>query len=597
MGGSVSAALLGGLLLVACGAPADDPRTQIEGPFVFRWGASPAEIDGAPTWAAAEIDATGWSSASTLRSIAKTGGNTVWIRARLPAAIPTGTTLYVPQVYLTFDAYVDGKRIGGFDHADPGGKAWHIVELPEAAAGRWLTLHVRSTYAKTGLRGKLYTGSRAAHLRALIIEDTPRLILVVLFLIAGLVSVFLAVRGTEPRAFGGFGAWALSLAVWTLFYTRVRDLYLPEPAVWVFLWGASLAVMGAAGIVFVSGLFGRGEKILTWAVIVNVASSSIGMVMLISRPAASITNPFLSFHRAVLAVSYFVVLYVLIKRVREGNREAVIYLTGLAIHLLLGIHDLLVSVGLFSERDPLAHWGMLALMIAGSWALLDRLGALRRRVATYAAALEVNAREREMMLRDLHDGLGRITTGIAMLTEVARREQDDSKPLRQIAELAHAGTNEIRTFMQGLDEDGCDWEGLQAKMRHQASGVIEQLDGSFDLEVDVEAGASPPSPYLYIQLLRVFQEGITNAVKHAEKPRVHANLSVSGIEVVLGVENDGVRADDALARPGVNAGAGLASMAARATDLGGSLEFVRDEDVARLVLRVPVPLRYAVGAT
>jgi signal transduction histidine kinase len=289
-------------------------------------------------------------------------------------------------------------------------------------------------------------------------------------------------------------------------------------------------------------------------------------------------------------------VYVLIRRVREGNREAVIYLSGLSLHLLLGMHDLLVSLALVPERDPLSHWGMFALMIAGSWALLRRLGALRRRVVEYSAALEVNAREREMMLRDLHDGLGRITTGISMLTEVARRQDETSRPLQRISELAHAGTDEIRTFMQGLDEDGCDWDGLQAKMRHQAAGMVEQLEGSFDLDVDVAVGARPPSPYLYIQLLRVFQEGITNAIKHAERPRVRARLAVSGIEVVLGVENDGVRDGDSLARPGVNAGAGLQSMQARATDLGGSLEFVRDEDVARLLLRVPVPLRYAAGA-
>jgi signal transduction histidine kinase len=585
-------AVVGGLALAACGTPADDPRVRVEGPFDYRWGDSPGDSV-APDWAAVDVDHAKWSESRTLLGVPKTGGDALWIRTRLPGDIAAGAVLYVPQVYLTFDAFVDGRRIGGFDHPDPGGKAWHLVDLPNGSAGRWLTLHIRSSYAKTGLRGEMYVGSRAAHLRALVIEDTPRLALVVLFFIVGLVSVFMAIRGTEPLAFGGFGAWAISLSVWTLFYTRLRDLYVPEPSVWVFLWGASLAVMGGAGIVFVSGLFGRGEKILTWAVIVNIASSSVGMVMLIARPATSITNPFLSFHRAVLGLSYFVVVYVLIRRIREGNKDAKIYLTGLSIHLVLGVRDVLVSLGVLAERDPVAHWGMLALMIAGSWALLNRLGALRRRVTEYAGALEVNAREREMMLRDLHDGLGRITTGIAMLTEVARRQQDDSKPLRQISELAQAGTSEIRTFMQGLDEDGCDWDGLQAKMRHQASGVIEQLDGSFDLEVDVEAGADPPSPYLYIQLLRVFQEGITNAVKHAAEPRVRASLEVSGIEVVLGVENDGVRSEGEAVAAGVNAGAGLVSMKARATDLGGSLEFVREQDVARLVLRVPVPLRYA----
>lgn len=594
---AVAMMLASGAALAACGGAevASDPRTELAGPFSYRWGNSPVDAAGAPVWAHAATDAAGWSDASTLVAIPTTGGDSLWIRTRVPNHVRPGSTLFVPQVYLTFDAYLNGVRIGGFDEPDAGGKAWHVLELPDGAGGGLLALHVRSTYAKTGLRGRLHVGSRVAHLRALVVEDTPRLILVVLFAIVGLVSAFTATRGTEPRAFGGFAAWSLSLAVWTLFYTRVRELYLPEPAVWVFLWGASLAVMGAGGIVFVQGLFGRGEKILRWAVIANIASSSIGLVLLIARPAASITNLFLTTHRSILGLSYFVVLYVLIRRVREGRRDAVIYLGGLSVHLVLGVRDVLVSVGVLAEHDPVAHWGMLALTIAGGWALLRRLGALRQRVVAYAAALEVNARERELMLRDLHDGLGRITTSIAMLTQVARR--DDANPtLQRISDLAHEGTGEIRTFMQGLDEDGCDWDALQAKMRHDASGVLEPLDGSFDLEVKVSPGAGPPSPYLYIQLVRVFQEGITNAIKHATKPRVRANLQVTGIEVVLAVENDGVCADEAPIAPGINAGAGLASMQARATELGGSLEFERDDSVARLCLRVPVPLRYADGA-
>jgi two-component system sensor histidine kinase DesK len=580
-------------LLSSCGERPS--RTEVAGPFLYRWGDSPGTAD-SPAWAAARVDASGWSEASTLADIPKRGGDSLWIRARIPDDAPPGSTLYVPQVYLTFAAFVDGRRVGGFDHHDAGGKAWHVVDLPSDAAGAWLTLHIRSTYAKTGLRGQLHVGSRAAHLQTLFVQDTPRLILVVLFFFVGLASLSVAMRGTVPLAFGGFGAWALSLSVWTLFYTRVRDLYVDDPSLWVFLWGASLAVMGAAGMVFVLGLFGRGERILRWAVIVNIASSSIGLVMLIARPPASITNPFLGFHRAVLGLSYFVVVYVLIRRIRhDRSREAVIYLSGLSLHLLFGIHDILVSLGVARERDPLAHWGMLALTIAGSWALLERLSAMRRQVREYAAAVEVHAREREMMLRDLHDGLGRITTGIAMLSEVAQRGGDASKPLLQISELASAGTSEIRTFMGGLDDEGCDWEGLQARMRHQAAGMVEQLAGSFELSATVAAGAEAPTPYLYIQLLRVFQEGITNALKHAVEPHVRAGLRVTDGEVVLSVENDGVARGEAAPAAGVNAGAGLANMKARAAELGGSLELERDRDTARLLLRVPVPLRYARG--
>jgi signal transduction histidine kinase len=557
-----------------CRSAADGAaRAPVSGPFTYRFG-----------------DRGDWQQSPDLASIPSSGGTRLTIRVELPPVGGRDPTLFVSQVYLTFDAYVDGVRIGGFDHADPGGRAWHLLPLPAPFEGGTLELRVRSDYSKIGVRGPLYLGGPAAHVAALVVEDTPRLVLALLFFFVAVAALVLAVRGSERLAAGGFAAWALSLAMWTLFYTRARDLYLPDPTVWLLVWGLGLAIAGPAALVFFTALFGRDSRLLRGTIAVNLASSAIGLVLLVARPDESISNPFLVAHRAVLGASYLVVGYVLVQRIRAGSRDAVIYGAGFALHLLFGLHDVLLGLGLIGARDTVTHWGMLVFLVSGGWVLQRRLAALRDRVAEQAVALAVHAREREMMLRDLHDGLGRITTGITMLTEVARREHDGA-PLARIAELAHAGTDEIRTFMQGLDEDGCDWAALEARMRHQASGVIEPQGGSFELRAAVASDAEPPSPYLYIQLLRVFQEGITNAIKHAAAPRVRARLDVTGSEVVLGVDNDGIGAGGAGA--GINAGAGLANMKARAADLGGSLEFERADDAARLLLRVPVPIRYS----
>jgi signal transduction histidine kinase len=179
-----------------------------------------------------------------------------------------------------------------------------------------------------------------------------------------------------------------------------------------------------------------------------------------------------------------------------------------------------------------------------------------------------------------------------MLAEVAKRAPERGAPLDSIAALASEGSDEIRAFMRGLDPEASDWSSLEASLRERATRVVEQLGGAYEVSMTIAPDVPNPSPYLYVHLLRVFQEALTNALKHASSPTIDVALSATSERIVLEVRNDAVTQAQQ-GKKGINMGAGMANMKARAQDLGGSLAFSIDGEFATVVLSIPLPLRYA----
>jgi len=574
-----------GLVLLLLAAAAEG-RERLSGPFYYRWG-SP---EGAATWAVHERPSEGWQPERRLVDVPQRGGSTIWIATAIDAA--QGSTLFIPRTYLQVAVFVDGEPLYEDDDPEAGGRAFRLVDLPPGFERGWLTLHLTSGYSKTGLSGPLWLGARSEHLQAIVREDAPKLALIVILLLGPLVGVGLYLRGVERRAALGFAGWTVSVALWILFYTRVRDLWLPSPRLWVTIWAVALAVLVPSFLVFFNALFQRGERLLTVLLYGTAACSVLGVGMRLVDAPTSVSNPLLAIYRAATGVTLLAVGVVLARRWREGNQEAKVLALGYAALMILGVRDVLVSLGVVAGFDITAYWGHALFIGTGAWVLGHRLAALRHQRDAYADALAVHATEREMMLRDLHDGLGRITTGIGMLAEVAKRDPGNDRALDAIASLAQEGSTEIRAFIHGLDDEGIDWEALAATLRERAGHLVEASGAHYAFAAEVSPLAPPPTALLYVHVLRVAQEAITNALKHGgDHPDVSVSLTVGTKGVLLAVTND--KATDERARHGINLGAGLRNMRERARELGGELDLALEGDEARLTLQIPLPLRYA----
>ncbi|HEX9135850.1 MAG TPA: PAS domain S-box protein, partial [Nitrospirota bacterium] len=124
--------------------------------------------------------------------------------------------------------------------------------------------------------------------------------------------------------------------------------------------------------------------------------------------------------------------------------------------------------------------------------------------------------EKEKILMDLHDGIGGITTNISMLAELGQKAPDIDgikKTLGTISQLAHEGISEIRCFLQGLDTREMSWRTLAAELRNQGTGVLGPHNISYDLKSSMEEDCEQPGSLLWVNLIKIYKETLTNVVK------------------------------------------------------------------------------------
>jgi signal transduction histidine kinase len=200
-------------------------------------------------------------------------------------------------------------------------------------------------------------------------------------------------------------------------------------------------------------------------------------------------------------------------------------------------------------------------------------------------------REKEKILKDLHDGVGGATMNMTLLAELAMRESsmtEIKKALTTIAELGRENLMEIQRFLNSLDTAKANWHIFTAEMRHYGSTMIEPHVMSFDLEAAAEDMDAPIDSLMFLNLFRIYKEALTNIIKHSRAKAVTVGLTVGKERLEMTIHDDGIGLDEKK-----GAGRGLKHMRIRAEELGGTLIVISEKGTA---VRLSLPLRqkYAV---
>ncbi|HEU5267878.1 MAG TPA: sensor histidine kinase, partial [Jatrophihabitans sp.] len=177
--------------------------------------------------------------------------------------------------------------------------------------------------------------------------------------------------------------------------------------------------------------------------------------------------------------------------------------------------------------------------------------------------------ERRRLRRDLHDGLGPTLAGISLGLETAGRTaaREGSATLPLLTTLhgeVSASVDDVRRIVADLRPPALDEIGLLAALRQYADLVTSR----FGVAVTVSGADLPPLPAaVELAAYRIAMEGVNNAARHAEARTCRVHL----------VARDGLRLtveDDGNGNAPASRGIGLASMAQRAEELGGTCTVV-----------------------
>ncbi|TLD69308.1 PAS domain S-box protein [Phragmitibacter flavus] len=186
--------------------------------------------------------------------------------------------------------------------------------------------------------------------------------------------------------------------------------------------------------------------------------------------------------------------------------------------------------------------------------------------------LEISEEEQNRIGQDIHDDLCQQLAAIGCLAKVAhtnlkRTNDAEAESLAEIVRLVSQANARAREMSRGLVPVVLDSAGLMSALEELARGTerIFGISCTFDCDPPVEINDNK----LAVQLYRIAQEAVGNAIKHSRADQMQIDLSFDDGNIVLGVRDNGTGIPDHALRPGT--GMGLLTMNHRAKMLGGTV--------------------------
>jgi signal transduction histidine kinase len=185
--------------------------------------------------------------------------------------------------------------------------------------------------------------------------------------------------------------------------------------------------------------------------------------------------------------------------------------------------------------------------------------------------LEISAAERREIGFDLHDGVGQHLAGTAFKAKLLEETLAADFPqlarsAREVVGLINAGIDQVRRVARGLDPIEVEATGLEPALNQLAD------DTRTVFGIPCVFRCTQPAPRfdsaVSLQLYRIAQEAIHNALVHGRAKRVEIELAFGGTRTSLMIADDGHGfREEATSRTGM----GLRTMEYRARAIGGFL--------------------------
>lgn len=510
------------------------------------------------------------------------------------AALPTERqAVYLEHASMNAAVFVNGEWIGnGGSMTPPVAQNWHRPLLfdfsPRLLRAGDNEIHVQlhrlpDCYGGLGpLRvGPLASLAPLERARLLWQVEAPRAASLLAAVVASVMALLWA--GTRDPTYGWFGIASALLGVQNLSY-HVRDIPFASQT-WEALGGFAAIAAAPAFAVFAHRLAGWRRPRLEAALVLLV----LGALPLFALPHPLFHSWFNALGVGAMATAAYSFAPVLSFAVRAHRALVALHVALAASILAILARDFAIQLGWVGQ--PTVHGMPLIapLLIAGFAAtLLLRFAhafreaelaraQLAERVREKHAELEASftklrgaergaavAEERERLMRDMHDGVGSSLVRAISLVERRAASPDE------IVETLRAALEDMRIAIDSLDPAVRDVDDILAVLRDRLAPRLERSGIALEWRLADVAPLGPLSAEGALDVLRICQEAIANAIFHGKARRIRIATSehsaAGASRVVIAIEDDGVGfASHA------REGRGLANMRFRASRLGADL--------------------------
>nr|WP_228748206.1 ATP-binding protein [Bradyrhizobium sp. BR 10289] len=295
------------------------------------------------------------------------------------------------------------------------------------------------------------------------------------------------------------------------------------------------------------------------------------------------------------------------------RQDAASFMIGCAVTIVLTcwVHDMLAAFEIMTnERIFVSRLSYSAMLVAIGAGLTWRFARALNQVDSFAGQLVARVREAEerlkasfvreqeraraaalanertRLMRDLHDGLGGQLVSIVALSE---RGHEGAT----ITDAARAALKDLRLVIDSMDDIGGDLMLALGSWRERAAMQLRPHDIALDWRVATPQGLPlhpELRPWHVVQIVRILDEAVTNAVKHAQARNIAVTIATlddgQGPYGVISIADDGK--GFALVGEGTSQTArGLRNMRSRAARCGAAFELSSDSSGTFVRLQLP----------
>jgi len=188
--------------------------------------------------------------------------------------------------------------------------------------------------------------------------------------------------------------------------------------------------------------------------------------------------------------------------------------------------------------------------------------------------ISISEREQRRIGQDLHDGLCQELAAIALMTRaLATRLSRSGNPeigrINEVAQVLNDSISRCRNIARGLHPVEMDADGLMVALKELAERTDQRIACAFECKEPILM----PESDVALNLYRIAQEAVNNALKYSRAKRIIISLDREGAALRLSIGDDGrgipVRSTG---RPRKRGGMGLHIMRYRARTMGATLQ-------------------------
>jgi signal transduction histidine kinase len=535
-----------------------------------------------------------------------------WFRMRfdVPAPAPEAPALYLPRLTSGAAIFLNGVPLavvpGPDAHTQVRWRRPHLVRIPADVlqAGR-NTLQMRIVTRDTHtVLPELAFGAAAAlqpafDQRYLADYSGAQFSAIA----AALVAIFMIgiwwFRRTE---------WLFLLFGLTCLFWALRTMtYLVEvvPWIWWWPWRALYLVWTGGFALSIAAFFLSYTRRLRrrWRVSL-VAYALVGPVLLVVSNGA-LEGIVSSWWIAGLFVLELYVLWTFVAWLRlHPSLEAFGLAAAAGLTFLMGANDFAVNQGWMPYANAYAlHFGAPVVMVAMGGLLASRFVValnqieranlqLTEKVRETEDALsrqyerlreverrEAIARERQRIMQDMHDGLGSQLVSSLMQVEHGQATQEE------IARALRESIDDMRLAIDTLGAADTDVLAGLANLRYRIEPRLRAAGVALEWSVPHDAPAPELGPHAALQVLRVVQEALSNALRHSGATRVSVRQDIEPDALTVVVSDNGRGMPP---RDPAHPGRGMKNMRARARAIGAELEILSTAGGTSIAVRCPV---------